>query len=279
MSNAFLSNERLGLSAGSQGPRTAAPSLPKPGVPPRAPGYEGGFGAEQPPLNDGESMTMSGVVSAAGVLFVLLIGAAFVGWNTVESLDGQITSFPGWTMGLVAVGFGLLGLSYFMPHLTKFIAPAYAIVEGLIIGAFTHLYEVRYEGIALQAALVTIGVFGSMLVLYSTRLVKVTDKFRRIVVTATMGVMAVYLFQFVSNIAGFGFEVPYLHDSGPIGIALSLFLVGLAAFNYLLDFDFVERATKAGAPKEMEWVAAFGLLVTTVWLFFEILRLLAKLRD
>lgn len=254
-SNAFLTAERLNV------------------------GRQAGPDGQTRQVEPGETMTMQGVASATGVLMSLLMVAAYFGWNAVTVTDGVITQFPGWIMGLVAVGIGLVIASYFMPHLAKILGPAYAIVEGLIIGAVTRFYEVQFEGIALQAALITIGVFLGMLFLYGTRIIKVTDKLRRGIMAATMGVMAVYLFQFVAQMLGFGFQVPFLHDSGPIGIAISLFLVGLAAFNYLVDFDFVERATKAGAPKDMEWVAAFGLLMTTVWLYFEVLRLLAKLRD
>jgi len=271
-SNAFLTPERLQV---GQRPAKMPP-------PPGLLGTPGGAPPESatPVGSDGgELMTMRGVASATGVLMSLLMVAAFFGWNMVTVENGAVTAFPGWLMGLVAVGIGLVAASYFMPHLAKILGPAYAIVEGLVIGAFTRIYEVQFEGIALQAALVTIAVFLAMLFLYGTRIIKVTDGLRRGIVAATMGVMAVYLFQFVANLLGFGFTVPYLHDSGPIGIAISLFLVGLAAFNYLVDFDFVERATKAGAPRDMEWVAAFGLLMTTVWLYFEVLRLLAKLRD
>lgn len=273
MRNSFLTEERLGLGQGRSPKFPATPPLSDPSgnriaVPPSA-------------LQDDNSdrMTLNGVVTATGVLLTLLIGAAIVGWNTVEVTGGVVTDIPGWTMGAVAGGIALLGLAYFMPQFIKIIGPAYAIIEGLLIGAFTHLYEVRFEGIAMQAAMATIAVFAVMLVLFRFRIIKVTDRLRRTVITATLALMAIYLVQFVSSIAGFGLTIPYLHDSGPIGIIISLFIVGLAAFNYLLDFDFVERGIKAGAPRDAEWVAAFGLLVTTVWLFFEMLRLLAKLRD
>lgn len=270
--NAFLTDQRLGLG----GDRIAKfpQNPPLAGSPQDLTGTADSFQD-----TTADRMTIGGVFTATGVLFSLLLGAAVIGWNTVEVSAGVITSIPGWTMGAVAVGVGLLMMGYVMPRFIKLIGPAYAVVEGLVIGAFAHIYNVQFEGIALQAVMITLAVFGVMLALFRFRIITVTDRLRRVIVTATLAVMAVYMVQFVAHLAGFGLTVPYLHDSGPIGILISLGLVGLAAFNYLLDFDFVERGVKAGAPKDAEWVAAFGLLVTTVWLFFEILRLLAKLRD
>lgn len=260
-SNAFLTTERLQV-----------------GAPPRQQDADGQpIGFDGGPV--GDRMTMNGVASATGLLMSLLMVAAFFGWNAVPVSNGVVQGRPAWIGALVAVGFGLVMFSYFKPQFAKIIGPAYAIVEGLILGAITRVFEGSYPGIAIQAALVTVAVFLAMLFLYSSRIIKVTDKLRRGIIAATMGVMVIYVFQFAANMLGIGAQVPFLHDSGPIGIAISLFLVGLAAFNYLVDFDFVERATKAGAPKDMEWVAAFGLLMTTVWLYIEVLRLLAKLRD
>lgn len=224
-------------------------------------------------------MTMNGVITASGVLAALLMVGAFFGWAAVETDGSQITSIPSWIMGATVAGFVLLGVTWVKPGLTKFIAPLYAVVEGLIVGAISHVYEVQFNGIVIQAVLATAGVFVGMLVVYSTGLIKVTDKFRKGVMAATMAIMAMYVVQLVSRLFGSSFEIPFLHDSGPIGILLSLGIIVVASFNYLLHFDFIERAVKAGAPRDSEWQAAFGLLVTTIWLYFEILRLLSKLRD
>lgn len=263
-SNAFLTDQRLQ----SAPPKLERPASDFPGGPPQT-----GIGQDQP------RATMNGVISATGLLMSMLLVAGFFGWNLVEVQNDTVTSIPSWLMGAVAIGVVLLGVAYFKPHLTKIIGPIYAIVQGLFVGAISRVYDTQYDGIVLQATMITIGVFLAMLFMYRTRIIKVTDRLRRMVVAMTMGLMAVYLFQFVMNIVGVNFTVPFLHDSGPIGIAISLGIVGLAAFNYLLDFDFVDRAVDNGAPKDMEWVAAFGLLVTTVWLYIELLRLLSKLRD
>ncbi len=232
-----------------------------------------------PIVSDRDTMRIGGVASATAVLLVLLVGSAVAGWNAVDVIPGAGARLPGWIFIALLGGLGLLILSYFKPAWAKVIAPAYALVQGLIVGALSHVYEFSYDGIVLQAAMLTVAIFASMLFLYGTRIIRVTDRLRRGVVAATMGIMLVYGVQLLMYLIGVDLEVPFLHSSGPIGILISLVIVGVAAFNYLLDFDFVERATKAGAPKDLEWTAALGLLVTTVWLYLELLRLLAKIRD
>lgn len=223
--------------------------------------------------------TIGGIASATGVLFAVLAVATFVGWNMVEASGTEIVRFPSWLGMTFPVAFVLLGVAYMKPNLAKIIGPIYAIMQGIVVGAFSHLYNARFDGIAIQAVMLTIAVFGAMLFLYSTRIIKVTDRLRKGIIAGTMAIMAVYVVGFVGRLVSSSFEIPYLHDSGPIGILISLGIVGFAAFNYLLDFDFIERSVKGGAPKNAEWIAAFGLLVTTVWLYMEILRLLSKLRD
>lgn len=232
-----------------------------------------------PIVSDRDTMQVGGVASATGVLLVLLIGAAVLGWNTVDVLPFGGVQVPGWIFAAVLGGLGLLILSYFKPAWAKFIAPAYAVIQGLVVGAISHVYEFQFDGIVLQAGMLTVGIFAAMLFLYGTRIIRVTDRLRRGIMAATLGIMIVYGFQLLMYLIGVDLEVPFLHSSGPIGILISLVIVGVAAFNYLIDFDFVERASKAGAPKDMEWTAALGLLVTTVWLYLELLRLLAKIRD
>jgi uncharacterized YccA/Bax inhibitor family protein len=159
------------------------------------------------------------------------------------------------------------------PYLTL----VYAAAEGLFLGGISLAMEAAFPGIVVQAVLLTGGVFATLLVLYRTGIVKATQNFRLMVVAATGGIMVVYLVSMV--LRWFGSGIPYIHDSGPIGIGFSLFVVALAAFNLVLDFDFIEHGVESRAPKSMEWYAAFGLLVTLVWLYIEILRLLAKLRS
>lgn len=230
------------------------------------------------PIGSPETLTIGGVASATAVLLVLLLGGSYCGWNAVEVTPfGQQT--PSWLFAAILGGIAVLFLAYFKPKWARVIAPAYAMIQGLVVGAISHLYEFRYDGIVLQAAGLTVAIFAAMLFLYGTRIIKVTDKLRRGIMAATMGIMLMYGFQLLMSVLGVGLQVPYLHDSGPVGILISLVIVGVAAFNYLIDFDFIEKAQQAGAPKGVEWLAALGLLVTTVWLYLEMLRLLSKIRD
>ena len=155
-------------------------------------------------------------------------------------------------------------------------APVYAILEGLALGAISAFYQLQFKGIVFQAVGLTFAVLAVMLMLYRTGVIKVTDKFRFMVVAATAAVGVVYLVTIVLGF--FGVTVPFIHQSGTIGIVFSLVVVGIASLNLALDFDLISRGSEGGAPKFMEWYAAFGLMVTLIWLYLEILRLLSKLR-
>ena len=163
----------------------------------------------------------------------------------------------------------------FKPNVARITAPIYSLVEGVFLGAISHVYNARWNGIVLQAVLGTSAVFGVMLALHAFRILKVTDRMRRMVIGATMGVAAIYLVGMVLRL--FGSRIGFLSDATPMGIGFSVLVVGLAAFNLSLDFDLMERFERAAAPKKLEWYAAFGLMVTLVWLYLEILRLLSKL--
>jgi uncharacterized YccA/Bax inhibitor family protein len=223
-----------------------------------------------------ESMTIGGVVEKSAFLLLLLVAGAAFGWSQVERNETAI-SLPGWLLVAVLGGLGIAVLTIVKPHLARFTAPLYALVQGLVVGALSAVYEAQFGGIVLQAVGLTIGVFAVMLGLFALRIIKVTDKLRAGIVAATGAVMLVYLATFVLRL--FGTDVPFVHDSGLIGIGFSLAVVGIAAMNLLLDFDFIERGAAAGAAKHLEWYGAFGLIVTLVWLYLELLRLLAKLRD
>jgi uncharacterized YccA/Bax inhibitor family protein len=229
-----------------------------------------------PPVDlDVERMTVNGTVTATGVLLVLLVFSAVIGWNAVEA-DAFTVEFPGWLFIPMIVGFGAAIASCFKPLWARFLGPIYALSMGAVVGAISRLYEFQFDGIVFQAAVGTVGVLGIMLFLYATRIVKVTDKLRMGIIMATGAIALVYLVNFVLRL--FGTEVPFLHDTGAIGIGISVVIVAVAAMNLLLDFDFVERGTAAGLPKTYEWYAAFGLLLTLVWLYLELLRLLSKLQ-
>lgn len=233
-----------------------------------APAYRG-------PVVGEDTMTLNGVAWASGALLVLLVAAGVFGWNSVDSQLDTLT-IPGWLPFVLFGGLGVAILTMFKPKLARFTAPVYALLEGALLGAISALYNATYDGIVVQAVALTIGVFAVMLFLFATRIVKVTDKLRTGIIAATGAIMLVYVANMILSI--FGSNLPFLHSTGVLGIGISLVIVGVAAFNLLLDFDFVERGVEAGAPRYMEWYAAFGLLVTLIWLYLELLRLLSKLR-
>lgn len=249
---------------------------------------EAGTHVAPQPITDGpvsgwqKAMTINGTITASAVLLVLLLVAATFGWNAADGPtleNGQETyQFPALAMVGIVVGFVAVIGANFRPNLAKFLGPVYAVGYGFAVGAISKGYETFYDGIVLQAVLGTASVFGVMLVLYRTRIIKVTDKFRRAVIFATLGVMVMYLASFVISL--FGGSLPFLNgDNMALSIAFSVFVCGLAAVNLALDFDFIERATKSGMPQAYEWVAALGLVVTLVWLYLELLRLLSYLRN
>jgi len=240
------------------------------------------------PVTDGpvsgwqKAMTVNGTISASAVLLVLLLVSGWFGW---QAASGPVTNegvetyqFPAIAMVGIVVGFIAVIVANFKPNLAKFLGPVYALGYGFAVGAISKGYETFYDGIVLQAVMGTASVLGVMLVLYRTRIIKVTDKFRRTVIFATMGVMVLYLSSWV--ISMFGGSLPFLNgDNMALSIGFSVLVCGLAAANLALDFDFIERGTKAGLPQQYEWVAALGLVVTLVWLYLELLRLLSYLRN
>jgi len=238
-----------------------------------------------PPVSDGpvtpwrsdNPMTASGAVSATLFLMVVLIAAATFGWIQVPDVaPGETATFPAWTLIGMLVGLGCALFLTFKPTLARFLAPVYAVATGVAVGAISKAYNEAYSGIVLQAVGATLGVFVVMLVAYRTGIIRVTARFRRVVVGATLGVMVFYG---VSLLLGlFGADI-FPQGSSLMSIGFSFLVAGIAAMNLALDFDFIEKAEAAGAPKYMEWYAAFGLLVTLVWLYLEILRLLSKMRD
>ena len=237
-----------------------------------------------PPINDGPVsphhpgvMTVSGTASASMVLFALLLVSAAVGWIAVAEPQPGVLSFPPMAFVGAIIGFIAVMVTVFKPMTSHILGPVYAVGQGLFVGALSKMFDATYSGIVVQAVGTTLAVFGVMLFLYRTRILRVTDKFRRIVIGATLGVMVFYLASFVFSM--FGANVSFLSSSSGMGILFSLFVAGLAAFNLALDFDFIERGEAMGLPRRMEWFAALGLLVTLVWLYLEVLRILAKLRD
>lgn len=227
------------------------------------------------PVRDYATMTVSGSVTATAVLLILLVGAAFFGWNAVE-VNPLVVELPGWLFAPFLVAIGAAIATILRPRWAPFTAPVFAIAEGVVVGAISHVYEAEWNGIVMQAAGLTVGVLAVMLVLFATRMIKATEKFRIIVICATGAICLVYLFDLVLRL--FGSDVPFVHDAGAFGILFSLAVVVIASLNLILDFDFIEKGVAAGAPKRLEWYAGFGLLITLVWVYLEMLRLLSKLR-
>ncbi len=255
--------------------------------PPPPPTAERGAPAGPLDADQYQVMRMGGVVSASAVLLLLVVVAGWFGWQAVEVVEGTdaVTgervvvdaSIPPWIFGAVILGFVLALVTIFVPKAARVTAPMYAVAEGVFLGAISHYYELAYDGIVLQAVGLTVGVFATMLFLFATRVIRVTRKFMIGVMAATGAVALVYLASFVVRLLGS--DIPFIHDAGPIGIGFSLAVVVIAALNLVLDFDFVEKGVAMRAPRHMEWYAAFGLLVTLVWLYLELLRLLSKLRS
>lgn len=261
------------------------------GAPPVPPAYDNRPGAPWPPPaapSAGPTLRRGGVASATAVLLGIICVTGIVGWNAVTTITepafegGRVVErvtpqVPAWIFGAVIAGLVLAVISFIKPGVARITAPLYAVAEGLFVGAISKYYEVQYENIVVQAVGLTIGVFAMMLVLYATGRIRVTPRFRLGIIAATGGVALIYLVSFVARL--FGADVPFIHDNGLVGIGFSLVVVVIAALNLTLDFDFIDRAERAGAPRHMEWFAALGLVVTLVWLYLEILRLLAKLRS
>ena len=226
-----------------------------------------------------QAMTVQGTATATGVLFVFLLASAVFGYSLVKTDAFGVTKFPTWSLLGVFIGFGCVIGMRFKPQLAKPLGIVYALAEGVFIGAISHAYESYKSGIVLEAAGATLAVFAVMLFLYRTQIIKVTERFKRIVIGATLGVMVFYGISLLINL--FGGSVSFLqsNNGSAFSILISVLVAGLAAFNLALNFDFIERGSKAGLPKQMEWVAAVGLMVTIIWLYLEILRLLAKLNS
>jgi uncharacterized YccA/Bax inhibitor family protein len=227
-----------------------------------------------------ETMTVAGTANKSAILLMLVIAGAMVTWRIFFSAAnmaiGAMTVMPLMWIGLIG-GFIVALVTIFARRWAMFTAPLYAILEGLFLGALSSFLEAQFNGIVVQAVGLTFAIFICILLIYRTGIIKVTDNFRIGIVAATGGIALIYLVTIGMNL--FGTTIPYIHSSGLIGIGFSVFVIIIATLNLVLDFDFIEHGAEMGAPKYMEWYAAFGLIVTLVWLYIEILRLLSKLRS
>jgi uncharacterized YccA/Bax inhibitor family protein len=220
----------------------------------------------------GVPMTVQGAVNKT-ILFVMLVFvAALYTWRQAET---DPTTVMPWMIGGCLVGLVMAFTTYFKPQWSAVTGSVYAVAEGLALGGISAFYETRFHGIVLQAVLLTAGTLLAMLGLYTTRLVQPTAKFQMGVMAATGGIFLAYV---VTMVLGFfHIQVPFIHSNGWMGIGFSVFVVIIAALNLIIDFGVIEQGAANRAPKFMEWYSAFGLLVTLVWLYLEILRLLSKL--
>lgn len=219
-----------------------------------------------------EVMTTGGSARAALALFAIIVAAGTWSWVSIPTDKFTLALIGGVIGGLV---FGLI--TTFKPKVARITAPIYAIFEGVALGAISKLYEDFYSGIVVQAILATASIVFVMYTLYATGVIKVTARFRKIVIGATLGIMVFYMLNMLLHFVGV--RMPLIGDTGPMGIIFSLVVIVIAASNLALDFDFIERGSEAGLPKYMNWAAAYGLAVTVVWIYLEVLRLLAKTRD
>ncbi|WP_205511723.1 Bax inhibitor-1/YccA family protein [Longitalea arenae] len=221
------------------------------------------------------AMTVKGTLNKFGVLFLLTMATAGLAWKMVYS-GVDVTTYM-WVSVFGAIGIALV--MAFKMQWAAYLGPLYALVKGFAVGAISAYYNYAFEKIApniiTQAVALTFGVVIAMFLLYKFNVIKATPVFKKIVITATLGIAVFYLISIGLHFANI--DIPFLHEGSTFGIIFSLVVVGLAAMNLILDFDMIENGANMGAPKYMEWYCAFGLLVTIVWLYLEILRLLAKL--
>ncbi|HBH25386.1 MAG TPA: hypothetical protein DDY13_18460 [Cytophagales bacterium] len=220
-------------------------------------------------------MTLESTVNKCIFLGLVVFGFALITWYL--AFNPAYQSMSTILMGVGGIGGFIVALIIiFKKRLATYMATVYAALEGLFLGAISAYFEMAYQGIVAQAIILTMGVLFSLLALYKFRIIKVTENFKMIVVAATGGIALIYLLSFIGGF--FGLNMPFIHEGGTFGIVFSIVVVIVAALNLVMDFDFIEEGSEKGAPKYMEWYAAFGLMVTLIWLYLEILRLLSKLR-
>ncbi len=232
-----------------------------------------------------EPMTVQGAVNKAFILLTFMLMSAFWVWGKLmrpagpfeEASSQSLTAVAPFIMGGFVVGIIAFLIMMFKKEWSSFAAPVYAGCQGFVLGGISAVLEMRFPGIAIQAVGLTFGTLFSMLFLYKTGIVRATEKFKMGVFAATGAIALVYLMNFILGF--FHRNLPFMYENSIVGIGFSLVVVGIAALNLILDFDFIEQGARQGAAKYMEWYCAFGLMVTLIWLYMEILNLLAKLRS
>ncbi|MGZ4681780.1 MAG: Bax inhibitor-1/YccA family protein [Acidimicrobiales bacterium] len=271
--------------AGAAGPAMASTQAPPAGEPLATVAEGTGL---RPPAGEvtGKTMTYGGTFTAILVYFVLLLAGGWFGWQgvtettvTTNELTGQTTyaiHLPSWLFVVALVAFGVAIVTIFKPRIAVFTGPIYAVAEGAVLGAISAMYNAQFNGIVLEAVMATMAVFGVMLFLYATRLIRVTKRFRMMVIGSMAAILVLYLATWIISLFS-GSSSTFLNQPTVWNIGLSVLIVAVASFNLMLQFDLIESAVEARAPRYMEWYGAFGLMIALVWLYLEILRLLALL--
>ncbi|MEP6625207.1 MAG: Bax inhibitor-1/YccA family protein [Acidimicrobiia bacterium] len=266
MANPVLTPERIDQAADEFEPGWARPTAAAPSAPsaPNAPTAT-------------RTMTAGGTFAKTFILWAIVVAAAAFAWGKTHIPAFGEIKLPGWTWPALLVGFGLAMVTIFKPKFAPITSPLYAVAEGLFLGVISKVYDAQWSGIVLQAVLATAAVFLVCLFLFSSGIVKVTKKFTFVVIAATAGIFVMYFATMIMSL--FGADITFWNSPSPIGIAVSVVICIVAALNLFLDFEMIRQLSFSGAPKQMEWYGAFGLTVTMVWLYLEVLRLLSKLRS
>ena len=217
-----------------------------------------------------EKMTINGTVNKTAISLLLLVGTGYLTFNNINPAILIFCGIGGFIVAIVTV---------FKKEWAPITVPIYAILEGGLLGGISFMYNSLYDGIVTNAIFLTVGILLSLLTAYRSGYIKPTENFKLGIFAATGGIAIVYLINFVMSFFGSSMGIMQIDNASPMSIGFSLIVVIIAALNLVLDFDFIEEGAKKGAPKYMEWYGAFGLLVTLIWLYLEILRLLAKLNS
>ncbi len=223
-----------------------------------------------------ELMTIKGTVNKIAFLGLIVLASSLTTWNLYQTNpDNQVIN-P-YVIGATIAAFVVATIIIFKNTTAPYLSPIYCFLEGLTLGGLSALMEANFPGVVLQSIILTFSILFSLLIIYRLGIIKASENFKLIISSATAGIVIYYWISLIGRL--FEFELPYIHDNSIGGIFFSLFVVLIAALNLVIDFDFIERGAESKSPKYMEWYAAFGLMVTIIWLYIEILRLLAKSRS
>jgi uncharacterized YccA/Bax inhibitor family protein len=221
-------------------------------------------------ISSSDQMTIEGTVNKTAISLLLLVGTGYFTFDVISSFLLIGAGIGGFILALVTI---------FKKEWAPITVPLYAILEGALLGGISYMYNASYNGIVSNAILLTVGILVSLLIAYRSGYIKATENFKLGIFAATGGIAIVYFVNLIMGFFGSGLGVMSINNASPLSIGFSIVVVIIASLNLVLDFDFIEEGAKKGAPKYMEWYGAFGLLVTLIWLYLEILRLLAKLNS